>query len=170
MPRDESRSHGPQTEEREPEVRDERLKLRMLVADAILNAAADAVVACDRDGNICFWNPSAERLFGYSGDEAMGRSLDLIIPERLRQRHWDGFGRVMQTGQTRYGESDVLAVPALRKDDATISVEFAIYPLKSEGRIIGIAAIMRDVTMRFNEMRALRRKLADVVGTSTEKA
>jgi PAS domain S-box-containing protein len=98
---------------------------------------------CDRDGIIRFWNPGAERIFGYSPDEALGRSLDLIIPERLRQRHWEGYRRVMATGHSRYGETDVLSVPALRKDGATISVEFTIVPLQESGRLVAVAAIMR---------------------------
>ena len=105
-----------------------------LVAEAILSARSDAIVAADRDGIIRLWNPGAERAFGYSRDEALGQHLDLIIPERLRQLHWDGYQRVMQTGQSRYGESDVLAVPALRKDGTTISVEFTIVPLRESGR------------------------------------
>jgi len=110
---------------------------------------------------IRFWNRGAERIFGHAADAAIGRSLDLIIPERLRQRHWDGYRHTMATGQSRYGEGDLLSVPALRQDGATISVEFTIAPLKSPaGQMIGIVAIMRDVTVRFEEMRALRRKLA----------
>ncbi len=133
--------------------------LRGRVADAILDGLADAVVVCDREGKISLWNPGAERVFGYERDEAVGRSLDLIVPERLRQRHWEGYRRVMQTGQTRYGSNDVLSVPALRKDGATISVEFTIYPLHDHDRMIGIAAVMRDGTKRFHEMRDLKRKL-----------
>ena len=128
---------------------------------AILSTRADAIVAADRDGHIRFWNPGAERIFGHSRDEAVGRSLDLIIPERLRQRHWDGFRQTMETGHSRYGEGDLLSVPALRKDGTTISVEFTIVPLKTEtGQMSGMAAIMRDVTQRFEEMRRLRQKLA----------
>jgi PAS domain S-box-containing protein len=135
--------------------------LRGRVAEAILDGLADAIVVCDREGKISFWNPGAERVFGYTRAETIGRSLDLIVPERLRRRHWEGYGRVMQTGQTRYGESDVLSVPALRKDGATISVEFTIYPMKHDGSMIGVAAVMRDVTKRFNEMRSLKRKLEE---------
>jgi PAS domain S-box-containing protein len=131
-----------------------------LIADAILHSGSDAIVAADEHGMIRFWNPGAVRLFGYSADEANGRTLDLIIPERLRQRHWDGYGRVMASGRSRYGESDVLAVPALRKDGATISVEFTIAPLRSDGRMVGLVAIMRDVSKRFEEVRTLRRQLA----------
>ncbi len=105
-------------------------------------------------------------MFGHVSGEAIGRSLDLIIPERLRQRHWDGFRQTMETGRSRYGEGDLLSVPALRKDGTTISVEFTIVLLKSEPvGIRGIVAIMRDVTQRFEEMRQLRRKLAEVTKT-----
>jgi PAS domain S-box-containing protein len=131
-----------------------------LIADAVLSARADAVVAADRDGIIRFWNPGAERIFGHPASDAIGRSLDLIIPERLRQRHWDGYRNTIATGQSRYGEADLLSVPALRRDGATISIEFTIVPLRSDGQIVGIVAIMRDATKRFEEMRALQRKLA----------
>ena len=138
------------------------MDLTELVADAILSAAADAVVATDRDGTIRVWNPGAERIFGHRADEALGQSLDLIIPERLRQRHWEGFGHVMATGESRYGEGDLLSVPGIRKDGRRISLEFTIVPLKDEtGRMQGIAAVMRDVTSRFEEVRALKKKLAE---------
>ena len=142
------------------------MNLPGLIAEAVLSARVDAIVAADSDGVIRFWNPGAERIFGYTQDEALGRSLDLIIPERLRQRHWEAYRRVMQTGQSRYGESDVLAVPALRKDGATISVEFTIVPLQESGRLIAVVAIMRDVRKRFEETRALKRKLAELTKPS----
>jgi PAS domain S-box-containing protein len=143
------------------------MNLHDLLGEAILSARSDAIVAADQDGIVRFWNPGAERLFGYSADETVGRSLDLIIPERLRGRHWEGFRRVMATGESRYGEADLLSVPALRKDGATISVEFTVVPLRSDGRMIGMAAIMRDVTKRFEETRALKRKLAEVTKPPT---
>jgi len=139
-----------------------------LLAEAILSTRSDAIIAADRDGIIHFWNPGAGRLFGYSREEAITHSLDLIIPERLRQRHWDGYRRVMETGKSRYGEGDVLSVPAVRKDGSVISVEFTVVPLQNEGHMIGMAAIMRDVTKRFDEMRALKRKLAEVARTSNK--
>lgn len=133
-----------------------------LVAHAILSTPSDAIVAADRDGIIRVWNPGAERIFGFAAADAIGRSLDLIIPERLRQRHWDGYRHTMATGQSRYGEGDLLAVPALRQDGSTISVEFTIVPLKAPtGEMTGIVAILRDVTQRFQETRALKRKLAE---------
>ena len=129
---------------------------------AILSTRSDAIIADDRDGIIRFWNPGAERIFGHAGNDAIGRSLDLIIPERLRQRHWEGFRHTMQTGHSRYGEGDLLSVPAVRKDGTTISVEFTIVPLQTEtARISGMIAIIRDVTQRFEEMRRLRQRLAE---------
>jgi PAS domain S-box-containing protein len=130
-------------------------------ADGIVSASADAVVAADRSGIIRLWNPGAERIFGHRAGEAVGQSLDLIIPERLRAAHWEGWRRVVETGRSRYGDGDLLSVPAVRKDGERISVEFTIVPLKDEiGRMVGMAALMRDVTKRFEEMKALRRQLA----------
>jgi PAS domain S-box-containing protein len=143
------------------------MSLHNVLGEAILSTRSDAIVAADQDGIVRFWNPGAERLFGYSPHETIGRSLDLIIPERLRGRHWEGFRRVMATGESHYGEADLLSVPALRKDGATISVEFTVVPLRSDGRMIGMAAIMRDVTKRFEETRALKHKLAEASKSPT---
>jgi PAS domain S-box-containing protein len=128
-----------------------------LLSQAVLSTLTDAIIAADREGIIRFWNPGAERIFGYTGEEAVGKSLDLIIPERLRERHWAGYRHTMQTGESRYGSGDLLSVPALRKDGKTISVEFTVVPLKGAAGMQGIAAIMRDVTVRFEEMRRLRK-------------
>jgi PAS domain S-box-containing protein len=138
-----------------------------LLARSLISTRSDAVIAADRNGVIRFWNPGAERIFGYVENDAVGRSLDLIIPERLQQRHWDGYRRTMESGKSRYGEGDLLSVPALHKNGSTISVEFTVIPLRDEsGKMIGMAAIMRDVTKRFEEMRALKRKLAAAVESS----
>lgn len=124
--------------------------------------APDAIVYADAAGLIAFWNKSAERIFGFSEAEAVGKSLDIIIPENLQKRHWDGFAETVRTGKTRYGTGDVLAVPALRKGGTRISIEFTILPFYDRaGRILGIAAILRDVTKRFEEMKALRRQTVD---------
>jgi PAS domain S-box-containing protein len=136
-----------------------------LLAKAVLSTGSDAIIAADRDGIIRFWNPGAERIFGYSSEAAVGASLDIIIPERLRQRHWHGYNQVMNSGESRYGHGDILAVPSIRKDGAAISVEFTIMPLHDDtGALIGLAAILRDVTKRFEEMRALKRKLQERAG------
>ncbi len=126
-------------------------------AATLLARMPDAVVFSDADGLIRYWNQGAETIFGFAAAEAIGQSLDIIIPEKLRQRHWDGYRKTMDTGETRYGAGDLLAVPAIRKDGSRISTEFTIVPFHDDaGRIIGITAIMRDVTKRFEEMRALR--------------
>ena len=93
-----------------------------LAADAILSASADAVIATDRDGMIRVWNPGAERILGYSADEARGQSLDLIIPEKLRARHWEGYRRVMGGGESGYGHGDLLSVPGLHKEGRRVSL------------------------------------------------
>ncbi len=129
-------------------------------AAALVAEMPDAVVYADRDGTIRFWNGGAARIFGYTATEAVGRSLDLIIPESLRARHWEGYRQTLASGQTRYGAGDLLAVPALRSDGARISIEFTILPFRGpDGTMSGIAAVMRDVTRRFEETRALRREL-----------
>jgi PAS domain S-box-containing protein len=128
---------------------------------ALLGTMSDAIIHADHEGVIRFWNPGAERIFGFTPDEALGRSLDLIIPEPQRARHWSGFRRVMETGESRYGHGDLLAVPGLRKDGSRISIEFTIVPVHGEdGRMEGMLAVLRDVTRRFEEMRALRREIA----------
>lgn len=132
--------------------------------DTLIRAAGDAVVVADPDGVIRLWNPAAERIFGFAAPEALGRSLDLIIPERFRERHWTGYREVMRTGHTRYG-TDVLRVPALRKDGERISVAFTVALLRSpDGRVAGIAAIVRDETARWQEEQTLRKRLAELEG------
>ena len=131
-------------------------------AAALLAGMPDGVVYSDAEGKIRFWNQGAVRIFGFTQAEALGLSLDIIIPENLRARHWQGYAETMRSGQTRYGDGQLLSVPALRKDGARISVEFTIVPFTdAAGKMIGIAAIMRDATARFEEMRALRRQIAE---------
>ena len=148
------------------EIEDEAVELTVanipdILFQAVLSTRSDAIIAADKKGIIRFWNPGAERIFGFSSTDAIGQSLDIIIPERLRQRHWDGYDLAMKTGRSRYGEGDVLAVPAIRKDGGQVSVEFTVMLLRDEvGRLLGIAALLRDVTARFEELRALKRQLA----------
>lgn len=130
---------------------------RQLVA-----ALGDAVVVSDAKGVIVSWNRAAERLFGFSQTEALGQSLDLIIPERQRQRHWDGYQKTMDTGVTRYG-NDVLRVPALHKDGHTLSIAFTVALLHApDDKVQAIVAVIRDETARFGEERTLRKRLAEL--------
>ena len=129
----------------------------------VVEALGDAVVICDRDGVIRFWN-AAERLFGLARTDALGKSLDLIIPERLRERHWAGFTRTMATGHTRY-QHDVLRVPAMHKDGRTLSIAFTVGLLLAAQRTLtGLVAVIRDETKRFAEERDLRKRLAELEG------
>ena len=132
-------------------------------AKRLVSDMPDAIVYADAEGVIRFWNRGATRIFGFAAAEAIGRSLDIIIPERLRARHWEGFRTTMRTGQSRYSEGQMLSVPAIRKDGTQISVEFTIVPFADDsGQMTGIAAIMRDTTARFEELRSLRRQLASL--------
>jgi PAS domain S-box-containing protein len=130
--------------------------------EVFIQSAGDAIVAAGTDGSILLWNRAAERIFGYTEAEALGRSLDLIIPERLRTRHWEGYRRVMQTGETRYG-TEVLRVPAVHKDGRRLSIAFTVALLYSSTQEIqAIAAIMRDESSRWEEEGVLRKRLAEL--------
>lgn len=130
---------------------------RKTLALKILDGLSDALIVSDRDGVIQIWNRGAERIFGFSEAEALGETLDIITPERLRARHWAGYATTISTGETKYGSGALLSVPAVRKDAAQISVQFSIVPLRDEdGALTAIAALMRDVTADFEERKALR--------------
>ncbi len=129
----------------------------------IVEGTPDGVLYADREGRIRLWNAGAERIFGFTAAEALGQSLDLIVPERLRGRHWEGWDRTMASGVTRYGAGDLLAVPALHKDGRQLSIEFSIQLLEApDGSIAGSAAILRDVTARFERDKALRLELKEL--------
>ena len=129
---------------------------------ALVNAVGDAIVVSDAKGAITLWNPAAERLFGHSQAEAIGQSLDIIIPERLRKRHWDGYDKTMETGITRYGH-DVLRVPAINKQGDPLSIAFTVAMLYTpDKKVAAIIAVIRDETERFNADRALKKRLAEL--------
>jgi PAS domain S-box-containing protein len=131
----------------------------------LVAAVSDAVIVSDAGGAIILWNGGAERIFGYTEAEALGRSLDLITPERLRQRHWDGYHKSMETGTTRYGAGDMLRVPAVHRDGRALSIAFTVAMLKDvAGQVTGVVAVIRDETARFGEDRALRKRLSELEG------
>ena len=130
---------------------------------ALVAAVGDAIIASDASGAIVLWNPGAERIFGFTEAEALGKSLDLITPERLRQRHWDGYNKSMETGTTRYGGGDMLRVPATHKDGRAMSIAFTVAMLFTpEHKVSAVVAIVRDETTRFNDDRALRKRMAEL--------
>lgn len=124
-----------------------------------VNDAPDAILISDREGVISFWNSGAELMFGYSATEAVGQSLDLIIPENLRGRHWEGYRRVIASGETKY-KTGLLSSPGIRKDGSRISLEFSMVLLRDEaGQMQGCASIMRDVTERWKKEKELKERL-----------
>ena len=132
------------------------------LSQKILTLAPDAILFADREGIIRLWNQGAERIFGCTAEEAIGQSLDLIIPEKLRERHWEGFHKTMATGETRYG-TEMLAVPAIHQDGSRMSTEFSIVLLSDDdGKPLGVAAIMRDITERRQQEKELRDRLAEL--------
>ena len=138
------------------------IDLNQLVA-----GAGDAIIVCDAQGAITLWNRAAERIFGFAEADALGRSLDMIIPQRQRQRHWDGFHKTMATAVTKYG-ADVLRVPALHKDGHTLSIAFTVSMLFSaDQKLSGIAAFVRDESSRFTEERELRKRLVELEARNT---
>jgi PAS domain S-box-containing protein len=134
-----------------------KVDLNQLVA-----GAGDAIMVCDAQGAITLWNQAAERIFGFTEAEALGQSLDMIIPQRQRHRHWEGYHKTMETAVTKYG-ADVLRVPALHKDGHTLSIAFTVSMLFSaDEKVTGIVAIVRDESARFAELRDLRKRLVEL--------
>lgn len=142
--------------------------LSLSLYQQIIDQAPDAVLYADREGLIRLWNRGAELIFGYTPAEALGQSLDLIIPERLRGRHWEGYHRVMATGQSRYG-TDLLSVPAQHKDGRQLSTAFSIVMVKDDaGEPLGVAAILRDVTGAWQREKELKERIAALQGRATQ--
>jgi PAS domain S-box-containing protein len=128
----------------------------------LVAAVGDALVVTDAAGLIVLWNPAAERMFGFTGEEAIGKSMDIFIPERLRKRHWDGYHETMRTGITKYG-TDVLRVPAVDKAGRSLSIAFTVALLNdAAGKPEAIAAVIRDETVRFQEDRNLRKRITEL--------
>ena len=134
----------------------------------LVEAIGDAVIAADPAGAIILWNPAAERMFGHAEADALGKSLDIIIPQRQQQRHWDGFTKTMETGLTRYG-NDVLRVPAVHKDGHSVSIAFTVALLTgADQKVASIVAVVRDESARFAEDRALKKRLAELETQAAE--
>lgn len=128
----------------------------------LIEGCNDAIIFSDREGIIRLWNKGAEEMLGFSAAEAVGRSLDIFIPENQRARHWEGYFRVMETGSTRYA-TELLAAPALHRDGKRLSTEFSMTIIRdAAGAVAGTAAVMRDVTARWQKEKALRARLAEL--------
>ncbi|MFJ5219611.1 PAS domain S-box protein [Streptomyces sp. NPDC088354] len=133
--------------------------------------APDGIVITDREGLIRYWNHGAERIFGFPAAEVTGHSLDVIIPERHQQRHWDGFQKSMVSGTTKYGDDDLLTVPAVGAGGRKLSIEFSVALLNdAEGQPGWVGAVIRDVTERRAKEKELYQQLATAkaaAGTAT---
>jgi len=129
----------------------------------LVAGAGDGIMVCNASGAITLWNAACERIFGFTAEEALGKNLDIIIPERQRGRHWEGYAHTMATAITKYG-ADLLRVPALHKEPGkTLSIAFTVSLLLDDaGKVEGIVAIVRDETARFAEMRELRKRLTEL--------
>jgi len=128
----------------------------------LLGCVGDAIIVVDAHEKIVMWNPAATRIFGYSEVEALGNTLDLIVPERQRHRHNEGCRKSMETGITRYGTS-LLKVPALHQNGSMLSIAFTVGMLFDEHqKVNGIVAVIRDETERFAEERALKKRLLEL--------
>jgi PAS domain S-box-containing protein len=128
------------------------------LGQTLLYRLPDAVIYADSAGAIRFWNLGAERIFGFSAAEAIGDSLDIIIPPRLRARHWEGYHRMMSTGQSSHAAAELLAVPAINKASDMLSIQFTVAPVQGrDGSVKGILALLRDVTDTFNELKRLKK-------------
>jgi PAS domain S-box-containing protein len=133
----------------------------------LVAGSGDAIMVADAKGMITLWNAACERIFGHTAAEAMGQSLDLIIPQRQQGRHWDGYHQTMASGITKYG-NDLLRVPSIHKDGRSLSIAFTVSLLKAaDGSVLSIVAIVRDETARFTEDRALRKRLAEYEAAKT---
>lgn len=135
--------------------------------ERMVRGAPDAVVIADADGIIRLWNAAAAAMFGVAEADAVGRSMDFIIPEPQRERHWEGFYRVVRDGApSRYGPGDMLRVPAVRADGARLSVEFTLQIVEAAGRRLAVATF-RDVTEQWQTMRDLRARLRELEGEAS---
>jgi PAS domain S-box-containing protein len=128
----------------------------------IVTVAPIGIVFANRDGIIELWNPAAAAVFGYKSEEAVGQSLDLIIPKDLREAHWRGYRAAMTRGQTKYS-GQMLATRSRHKDGRKIYVELAFGIIKSDSeQVLGALALARDVTQRYTEEKSIRERMIEL--------
>jgi PAS domain S-box-containing protein len=132
------------------------------LAALLVSQAPDAVIFADRDGVILAWNAAAARIFGHTPDEALGQTLDLIVPERFREAHWAGYHRALAAGETKYsGES--LPTRSMRKDGTDIYVELTFAIVHDDSStVVGALAHARDITERWAREREQRQRLREL--------
>ena len=137
--------------------------------EALIEQSPDATIFADPAGKIQVWNPSAEAIFGYSRQEAIGQSLDIIIPENLRKPHWAGFESAMKMGHTAHGRQ-VITTRATHKNGSKIYVNLSFgIVCDAQGKAVGAMAQARDFTARYMEEKALRKRIAELEAGSARK-
>jgi PAS domain S-box-containing protein len=131
-----------------------------LLCTAIVRQAWEAVIFADRDGRIRLWNLGAETMFGHSADEAIGASLDIIVPERFRSAHWSGFHKAIESGHTRHG-GEVRTTRALHKDGRKLYVELSFGLITTPaGEVAGSLAIGRPGNERYAKDAGMQARIA----------
>jgi PAS domain S-box-containing protein len=134
----------------------------------LIEQAPDAVIFADRDGVIREWNASAERIFGHSREEAIGQSLDIIVPERFREAHWNGYRRALEAGETKY-VGQAMPTRSARKDGETIYVELTFAIVKDDGgNVLGALANARDISERWAREREQAARLKELEARAAE--
>jgi len=136
-------------------------EIRIDLFRRIVEQTTDAVIFADREGLIRIWNQGAESLFGFPAGEVLGKSLDVIIPEELRRKHWEGYNKAIETGRTRLG-SRVLTTRSRHKDGSRLYVDLSFKVIVDDsGHAEGALAIGRNVTERYLADKALREHAAE---------
>ena len=129
---------------------------------ALIENLADAMIFTDRDGLIRVWNSGAEAVFGHRADEIIGKSLDVLIPDRLRSAHWAGFDTAMETGQLKHGRQS-MTTRSVHKDGSDLYIDMSFALVRDDnGVVLGAVAVGRDVTDRFKAERDARKRLAEL--------
>jgi PAS domain S-box-containing protein len=132
------------------------------LSEALIEQLADAVIFADRNGLIQVWNPGAEALFGYSGDEILGRRLDVLIPERLRSAHWTAFDAATETGRMKHGRES-MTTRSIHKSGDGLYVDLSFALVRDDtGQVLGSVAVARDITSRFRAEKESRERIAEL--------
>ncbi|MBI4301534.1 MAG: PAS domain S-box protein [Chloroflexi bacterium] len=132
------------------------------VFKSLLTQTSDGIIFADHEGLICLWNRGAEAIFGHTNKNAVGQSLDLIIPDSFRERHWAGFQRAMASGHTKYGQQ-LLPTRAIHKDGRTIYIEMTMTIVRDDfEQVAGALAVVRDITERRAQEQAIRKRLEEL--------
>ncbi len=135
--------------------------MRESLFENMVKSAGDAIVFADKEGVIRVWNRGAEKIFGYSEAETLGESLDIIIPEKMRENHWNGYTRAMESGRTKY-EGKLMPTKAIKKDGGSIYVEMSLTIIRDDTETKGALAIMRDITERWLNEKEMKKRLEEL--------